>query len=74
MNLIPGVGIQTPSLNSAMIEQKAAQIPTLYERLVEQREALATQLNLVEEALSALESNPDVAAAVNAISRLGGYI
>lgn len=51
------------------------QSPGLAERLQQKRESLDNQLKLIDEALAALESEPGVAKAVEAISRLGhlGY-
>lgn len=46
--------------------------PTMSERLHRQREHLELQLSQVNEAIDALESNPEVARAVDAISKVGG--
>lgn len=48
--------------------------PSLTERLAIQRDHLKEQLAKVEAALDAMEKNPEVAATVDAISRLGGII
>lgn len=47
---------------------------SMTERLEAQRDSLKAQLEKVEAALEAIRKSPDVEAAVNAISRLGGYI
>lgn len=46
--------------------------PTMTERLHMQRDDLKNRLTQVEEAIDALESNPEVARAVDAISKVGG--
>lgn len=48
--------------------------PSMTERLEAQQAQLKDQLEKVEAALAALKKSPDVAEAVNAISRLGGYL
>jgi len=47
--------------------------PTITERLHIQRDDLKLRLAQVEDAISALESSPDVARAVDAISKVGLY-
>lgn len=46
--------------------------PTMSERLHREREHLEHRLTQVNEAIEALESNPEVARAVDAISKVGG--
>ncbi len=46
--------------------------PSMTDRLHMQRDDLKARLALIEEAIEALESNPEVARAVDAITKVGG--
>ncbi len=48
------------------------QAPTMTERLHAQRDELQKRLDLIDAAIEALESTPEVARAVDAISKVGG--
>jgi len=47
--------------------------PSMTERLHRLRKSLESKLEKVNEAISALESNPEVARTVDAISKLGHF-
>ena len=48
--------------------------PTITERLRDQKKRLEIQLEQINEALAALDSNPEVARTVDAISKLGHLV
>lgn len=62
-------------LGQGMVEASQERVParlTMTEQLRQQKQRLEDQLKLINEALDGLESNPDVARVVDAVSRLGG--
>ena len=56
----------------AMIKGAVSQW-SMTERLKHQRKELSERLRLIDDALAALESSPDIARAVDAIARLGSF-
>ena len=57
----------------AMVDAKSAFPQTMTDRLRTMKKDLEDKLEQVNEALAALESNPEVARTVDAISKLGHF-
>jgi len=66
-------GLQAETAARASGQLRACdQAPTTTERLHMQRDELKDRLAQVEDAIEALEASPEVARAVDAISKVGG--
>lgn len=68
MNLVGGNYPMPQAEQSALVGPMSTT-----ERLKERRERLKAELAQVEEAITALEESPEVARAVDAISKIGGF-
>ena len=62
-----------PHAGAEAADPRSVRMPTLSDRLQGEKERLEQRLREVNEAIAALDSSPEVKAAVDAIAKLGHF-